>query len=87
MALILPVSFRGLSVTDGVARVNLPSISTDKATLSFGVRYFASDKEVEELYSEQFNCAYDITGENPFSQAYAYLKTLDQFSGAVDTDD
>lgn len=85
MALILPISFRGLSVPDGVARVNLPAISSDKKTLSFGVRFFANSEEIEELYSDQYDCAYDIAGENPFSQAYYHLKTLEQFSGAIDT--
>ncbi|AWJ11140.1 hypothetical protein [Klebsiella pneumoniae] len=85
MALILPISFRGLTVDQGVARVNLPAISSDKKTLSFGVRFFANSEEAEELYSEQYECIYDISGENPFSQAYEYLKTLDKFSGATDT--
>ncbi|MDS6954015.1 hypothetical protein NXG00_28500, partial [Klebsiella pneumoniae] len=70
MALILPISFRGLTVDQGVARVNLPAISSDKKTLSFGVRFFANGEEAEELYSEQYECIYDISGENPFSQAY-----------------
>lgn len=86
MALILPISFRGLSVSDGVARVNMPSISTDKTTLSFGVRFFANKEEAEELYSEQYECPYDITGDNPFAQAYNYLKTMDAFSIAIEDD-
>ena len=84
MALILPISFRGLTVAQGVARVNMPAIVRDKQIISFGVRFFANKEEVEELYSEQYECPYDINGDNPFAQAYNYLKTLDAFSAAIE---
>lgn len=84
MALILPISFRGLTVDQGLHRVNLPAISSDKNVVLWG-KVFANGEEAEELYSEQYECIYDISGENPFSQAYEYLKTLDKFSGATDT--
>jgi hypothetical protein len=31
-----------------------------------------------------YECAYDIQGPNPIAQAYAHLKTLSEFEGAVD---
>ncbi|MEN0615477.1 hypothetical protein [Klebsiella indica] len=87
MALTCDISFRGLTVSGAYVTVNMPRILVDKETLSFGVIFKADASAEEELYSEQYECAYDISGENPFSQAYAYLKTLDQFSGATDTDE
>lgn len=86
MALILPISFRGLTVSQGIARVNMPAIIQGKQILSFGVRFFANKEEIEELYSEQYECPYDIMGDNPFIQAYNYLKTLEKFSSAVEDD-
>lgn len=31
-----------------------------------------------------YRCAYSLTGANPIEQAYVYLKTLPEFSGAAD---
>jgi hypothetical protein len=31
-----------------------------------------------------YQCAYSLDGKNPIKQAYEYLKTLDNFSSAVD---
>lgn len=87
MALTCDITFRGLSVSGAYIKVNMPRILEDKTTLSFGVIFKASSTADEELYSDQYECAYDISGKNPFEQAYAYLKTLTEFSSATDADD
>ena len=55
----------------------------DKSNISFYLRSYVSTDN--PFFSEDFiSCAYDINGENPFKQAYKYLKTLPEFSDAVD---
>ena len=51
--------------------------------LSFSV-VFSSAQGEREIYRERKNCEYDLSGANAWIQAYAYLKTLPEFSGAVD---
>ena len=55
----------------------------DKVSMNFSVN-FRKDKESEPFNSKDFFCAYDIQGNNPIYQAYAYLKTLPEFAGAID---
>ncbi|WP_447313242.1 hypothetical protein [Klebsiella pneumoniae] len=76
-------NFNGVTVTDGVLNVIMPSISTDETTLSFGLAYRASESD-PLLNSETYSCPYDITAGDPFTQAYNYIKSLSQFSEAVD---
>lgn len=55
----------------------------DKTKMTFSC---AAKKESvnEPFVISQHSCAYDISGGNPIAQAYAYLKTLPEFLGAVD---
>ncbi|EPY4978956.1 hypothetical protein ACXDLU_001603 [Klebsiella pneumoniae] len=76
-------NFNGVTVTDGVLNVIMPSISTDQTTLSFGLAYRVSESD-PLLNSETYSCPYDITAGDPFTQAYNYIKSLSQFSEAVD---
>ena len=36
------------------------------------------------LFTEDYVCSIDLDGPNPIKQAYEYLKTLPEFSDAVD---
>lgn len=36
------------------------------------------------IVSNVVNCDYDLNGENPIKQAYLHLKTLPEFSDAID---
>ncbi|MHA9826570.1 hypothetical protein ACYBHB_26670, partial [Klebsiella pneumoniae] len=72
-----------VTVTDGVLNVIMPSISTDQTTLSFGQAYRVSESD-PLLNSETYSCPYDLTGADPFAQAYNYIKSLSQFNDAVE---
>ncbi|GKL66168.1 hypothetical protein NUBL22817_34630 [Klebsiella pneumoniae] len=76
-------NFNGVTVTDGVLNVIMPSISTDQTTLSFGLAYRVSESD-PLLNSETYSCPYDLTGPDPFTQAYSYIKSLSTFSDAID---
>ncbi|HFE3756519.1 hypothetical protein [Raoultella ornithinolytica] len=76
-------NFNGVTVTDGVLNVIMPSISTDQETLSFGLAYRVSESE-PLLNSETYSCLYDLTGPDPFTQAYNFIKSLSAFSDAID---
>lgn len=72
----------GVTVFDAYIRVSNIRI-VNKVTLNFNVCAYAdpSKSAIREL---QMQCAYDLAGANPLEQAYAHLKTLPEFSGAVD---
>lgn len=76
-------NFNGVMVTDGVLNVIMPSISTDQTTLNFGLAYRVSESD-PLLNSETYSCPYDLTGADPFAQAYNYIKSLSQFNDAVE---
>lgn len=83
MSLKMTFDFNGLTVVDGYLKVSSPTISTDKSVLSFGIIYQASEGD-PMLQAETYQCAYDIAGSDPFSQAYSYIKSLEKFSEATD---
>ncbi|HFP9248240.1 TPA: hypothetical protein ACTXAM_004578 [Raoultella ornithinolytica] len=76
-------NFNGVTVVDGVLNVIMPSISTDQATLNFGLAYRVSESD-PLLNSETYSCPYDLAGPDPFTQAYDYIKSLNQFYDAAD---
>jgi hypothetical protein len=60
-----------------------------------GVRLFSKEKIQFQLRSSldgvlphfadaQHECEYSLVGANPIAQAYSYIKTLPDFSGATD---
>lgn len=72
----------GLTVKDSYIRVEGIRI-VEKNKLQFQVRY--SVDEIHPHFQDvEYSCMYEIDGQNPFKQAYEYLKTLSEFSGAVD---
>lgn len=72
----------GLDVVDAYHRVEGLSFES-KAKIKFQVR--ASVDGVKPHFADaNYSCAYDLNGENPIKQAYDHLKTLPEFSGAVD---
>lgn len=44
----------------------------------------SKDSDSDFFKKTKFNTSYDINGENPIKQAYLHLKTLPEFSDAVD---
>lgn len=72
----------GFNVSDAYHRVEGVQI-VGKDKISFQLR--ASVDGVFPHFSDKsYTCAFDINGENPISQAYDHLKTLPEFSDAVD---
>lgn len=83
MSLSKSVTFKGITVNSCIIEVGAVSILEDHETMSFVVNYKAGE-EYESFDSVAYSCVYDITGADPITQAYAYLKTLDDFSGATE---
>jgi hypothetical protein len=71
----------GIKVKDCYLRVEHVSISKDN--MSFYLRkYAAIDKPFFD--EDVITCTYSMIDKNPYIQAYEYLKTLDEYSDAVD---
>jgi hypothetical protein len=72
----------GVTVADAYHRVEAVQLPS-KNEMQFVVRSYADQSK--PFFSEKlFNCAYDLAGVNPISQAYSHLKTLSDFAGAQD---
>lgn len=56
----------------------------NKDQMSFNVKVFVSKEQNLPFEMLAFSCVYDIQGDNPIRQAYKYVKTLPEFSDAVD---
>lgn len=54
-----------------------------KTTIKFHVRSVKNETS-PHFADAEFEAAYDLNGANPLAQAYAHLKTLPEFAGAVD---
>ncbi|MNC08949.1 hypothetical protein D3C76_1538940 [compost metagenome] len=83
MALRINTEYRGLQVANAYTTVCQPAISPNKTQVEFCVVYRASP-EYDQFTSVMLQGPYDINGENPYVQAYAYLKTLPEFACAED---
>lgn len=82
MALSKNINYKGIDVSN--AYIKVWRIDGDKTTLKCGVGYYASSSSHDLFKSETYEFSYNINGENPIQQAYEYLKTLPEFSGATD---
>lgn len=83
MALLVDTTYRGIDVANAYVYVEPRSISLDKESMSFSISYKA-DPEQESFSSVRFSAPYSLDGENPFTQAYEYLKTLPEFQGCTE---
>lgn len=83
MALIKTTIYKGLTVTD--ARYTVEYITIQGKQLDFFVSMKAN-KDSPQLDGETHGCSYDPTAGTPEQQAYAYLKTLEEFEGAEEAD-
>jgi hypothetical protein len=72
----------GINIPDAYFRVT-SAVIQNKNCLGFTVNSYA-DKNLQAIGSSQYSCEYDINGENPLKQAYIYLRTLEEFSTAID---
>lgn len=83
MALSLDLEFKGLPVNSCYISIVGGNFSLSKESAVFTASFRASDFSEPFKYSN-FECRYDMTGENPFVQAYEHLKNLEEFEGAKD---
>jgi len=81
MALQKDIEYKGLQITNCYFKVWC--LNLNKNEMSFGLSYH-KDAESPMIYSVTHSCAYTLDGDNPWIQAYNYLKTLPEFSDAVD---
>lgn len=83
MALKITVTTpHGITVNNAYHRVEYMHI-VGKTEIKFQMRSYASP-DFPHFSDVEYSCAYDIGGKNPIAQAYAHLKTLPEFSDAVD---
>ena len=82
MAIKKTLPFNGTQVPDTYLRVEDVQL-LGKERLSFKVRGYAT-LEAGAFYWAGFEAPYVMDGSNPIAQAYDYLKTLPEFSGAID---
>jgi len=76
------VTVQGFTATNAYHRVESVSL-VGKNEINFHVRsYVSTDKPF--FTEEVLSCAYALDGDNPIKQAYTYIKTLSDFSGATD---
>lgn len=72
----------GINLSDAYIRVEALRLAT-KSTIAFNVCFYA-DPAKPMVDGRPIECAYDLAGANPLEQAYAHLKSMPEFSGAVD---
>ena len=84
MALQLTVTTpHGFEATGAYHRVEKITL-TSKNSIEFEFRSYKNAELNAAFTSKVFFCDYKFNGENPFKQAYLYLKTLSEFADAVD---
>jgi hypothetical protein len=72
----------GITINNAYIRVE--NVSFDKSkTMMFFVRTYAK-QNFPSLFEQQIVLPYNMEGSNPYVQAYEHLKTLPEFTGAVD---
>ncbi|EPX2487357.1 hypothetical protein CJ307_30430 [Klebsiella quasipneumoniae] len=83
MYLIVDTTFKGISVKSAKVTVGDIYIGEDHEALSITANWSAPGSS-EFFKQTTYNCPYDISGADPVTQAYAYLKTLEEFSGVTE---
>ena len=73
----------GIEVADAYHRVERVTF-VNKANITFAVNAYKDSEIKAYITSKFYSCEYDISGKNPMAQAYAHLKTLEEFANAVD---
>lgn len=71
----------GIVVKD--AYICVESVRVMKGSMQINLAYRV-DADKPPFSSDQRSADYDLNGANPATQAYAALKAMDEFAGAVD---
>lgn len=74
----------GEDVTINNAYIRVDFVRSDKLTALARVGIYNSDMRKYETRSVPFTPSYSSGAENHVKQAYAHMKTLDDYSGATD---
>lgn len=72
----------GITIKDAYIRVENISFDASKE-MRFFVKTYAK-QNFPALSEQQISLPFDMNGSNPYVQAYIYLKSLPEFSNAVD---
>jgi hypothetical protein len=84
MALSIDVTLAsGLTAPASYVRVTSVHVVT-KTQASASLSFFVSPTSSLAYQTAEQSFAYDLDGPNPIKQAYQFLKTLPEFSDAVD---
>lgn len=75
-------SIHGFIATDAYHRVEAVRFDS-KESISFNVRSYKSI-DFPAFADQVFSCNYVASGDSPLAQAYEYIKTLPEFSDAID---
>jgi|SaaInlV_110m_DNA_1040235.scaffolds.fasta_scaffold05166_2 hypothetical protein len=81
MALEKNTSYKDINVSGAYYKVC--RFSGEKTSLTFTVEARSSN-ESDSFEIKNYDCAYNIGGDNPIKQAYLHLKTLPEFADATD---
>jgi len=73
----------GLTAPNAYIRVGA-ILRLSKTTGSADVHYFADPGQAIPFDTNGFEFAYDLSGPDPFEQAYLHLKSLPEFADATD---
>lgn len=80
MTVTTPHGFSAVNAYHRVENVSIPQ----KNRLQFMLVSYKNASTPMSFESELYHCDHDLNGDNAVAQAYAYLKTLGQFNGAMD---
>lgn len=83
MHLIKTAEFNGVTIKN--ARYVIDEINIHNGEMAFALCMMASESNTR-LSGVTYVCPYDENGASPKSQAFAYLKTLDYFSDAIESE-
>ncbi|WP_416199497.1 MAG: hypothetical protein ACFWT5_09220 [Pseudomonas helleri] len=83
MAISIDAKYRGIAIPRAYVSIAPRSISLGKDEVFFCVMYRVDCNE-EPFDSKSYTAPYSLDGENPFVQAYEYLKLQPEYLGYVD---
>jgi hypothetical protein len=81
MALKKSFEHCGVNVNNGYLKIS--EFSGNKTQIGF-VLAFKANADADAIKHSQFNFVPNLEGQNFIAQAYEHLKTLPEFSGAID---
>ena len=77
------MTVHGIEVADAYHRVEGVTLQ-GKTSISYSLRSYKNSSGLPFFEEQYITSDYDINGDNPLAQAYAYVKTLPEFTGSVD---